>query len=195
MSTYPGMEHPQQHPYAQQQPQQYAQPHPQTPAPERAVIANAGARVPLIDGEVVTLRYSMASLAMLEARFGSIKGISDEINKAQRALQSGDEGARGPIFTIVSDVIIPGLLHITVQHPERGTPVRLGRDRELAMEMLDPTQLQTYLDGFAGAFETAFGSVGKEQGPVATSTDPSLGQSGTTSQQSSPTDQTTSFGA
>lgn len=171
------------------------------PPPVATVLANAGQPIRLIDGAQVNLRYSMASLRQLESRFGSIAGIQVELKAAQQALQSAAKddlaGARGAVFTILSDAVAAGLLHVRVQHPDTGQRVRLGTDVDLVMEQLDPGQLQPMLDAFATALSEAFGTVGKEAGATMQQAAQSLspGESGTTLPSSSADDLTGSSGA
>jgi hypothetical protein len=164
---------------------------PATP-PETVVeqIAASGYPITLMSGQTVALRYSMLSLRRLEARFGSLVGISAELNKAQAAMNDAQQndtlGASGPVFTILSDAVACGLVDVRVIHPDTGQRVRLGDDVELLMEQLDPSQLQQYLDAFARALGQAFGSLGKEiAANLQTAASSSLGDTGTTSQPSS----------
>jgi hypothetical protein len=152
-----------------------AQPYP-APVPiqdrqsSRDVLAALGKPITLADGSTVHVRYSMASLRVLEQRFGSLKGISAELNEAQRVLQSDSGVGSGPIFSILSDALCAGLIHETrTDVDDDGRPVRykLGKDRDRAEELLDPARLQEYLDAFASALQEAFGDLGGEAGRAA----------------------------
>lgn len=156
------------------------------PAPPATVLAAPGQPIQLIDGATVRLRYSMASLRVIEARFGSIAGIQSEIKAAQDAMkdaqENGTQGAQGRVFTILSDAIAAGLLHVRVLDPDTGRMVRLGASTELVMEQLDPGQLQPYLDAFGTALAEAFGTTGEAVGAALTAAaTPSHGPFGTTS--------------
>jgi hypothetical protein len=157
------------------------------------VIAAKGNIIELYDYPAVSLRYSMASLRVLEARFGSLAGIQVELLAAKEALAKATEenqaGARGPVFTILSDALAAGLLHVKAVHPDDGRTVRLGSDSALVHEQLNPEHLQAYMDAFGKALGEAFGSAGKAVGQAMKSTvaqPPPLspGGSGTTSPQS-----------
>ena len=163
------------------------------PVPDSTTIAAPGHPIALIDGATVHLRYSMASLRMIEDLFGSLVGVQDRLQEASEALQvtvpegateqqaaaARREQAKGKVFTILSDAIAAGLLHVRVVHPDTGQRVRLGTDRDLVMEQLDPGQLQPYLQAFAAALTQAFGGEGKATGEaMAAAVSP--GDSGTT---------------
>lgn len=175
-----------------------------TPQPETVVetIAADGYPISLLSGQNVKLRYSMLSLRRLEARFGSLVGISAELNAAQTAMKDAQDndalGMRGPVFTILSDAIACGLVHVKLRDPETQRIVRLGDATELLMEQLDPGQLQPYLDAFARALGQSFGTLGKEiaaQLQTAANQPSSLGDTGTTSPQSSQDAPTENSGA
>ena len=169
------------------------------------VLAAQGLQVQLIDGSTVSLRYSMRSIAALEARFGSLMGIQTEVQAAARALEAAKSGGTpeggGAIFTVLCDAIAPGLLHERVTHPDTGAVVRLGTDVVLVQELLDPARLSEYLSAFSAAFSQAFGADAEAQAGGATppaqgaTVPPSPGLTGTTSPSSSAADQTTSSGA
>ena len=166
--------------------------YPPQDAPRSAdVLAARGRPIRLLDGTEVRLRYSMASLRELERRFGSLKGISTEINAAKAAMESDELGASGPLFSILSDALRAGLLHVKrddVDDDDRPIRYRLGADRDRADELLDPAQLQPYMEAFAGALQEAFGELAGEAGRTALEAAQGLsspGASGTTSAPSS----------
>lgn len=170
------------------------------PEPVAETIAADGYPITLGNSQTVTLRYTMLSLRALERRFGSLVGLSAEINQAQRAMKDAQEndtvGAQGPVFTILSDAIACGLLHVIVRDPLSGNNVRLGTSTDLLMGLLNPAQLQHYLDAFAKALGQAFGSMGKDiAAQLAAAASSSHGEAGTTSQQSSAGDQISSSGS
>lgn len=173
-----------------------------TPPPETVVetISADGYPIRLLSGQSVNVRYSMLSLRRLEARFGSLVGISAELNSAQREMDEAKDkdklDARGPVFTILSDAIACGLVHVKLRDPDTQRVVRLGDATDLLMEQLDPGQLQPYLDSFAKALGQAFGTLGKEiAAQLQTAAEPSLGGTGTSSASSSLDDPTGTSGA
>ena len=178
----------------------------------RDVLAARGCPIILMDGSTVRLRYSMASLRELEARFGSLKGISIEINAAKRAMDDPSESidasssdpsslpttaASAPLFSILSDALRAGLLHERRVDQYTGERYRLGADAERCDELLDPGQLQSYMEAFAAALQQAFGDLAGEAGRTAVEAAQRLsspGASGTTSAPSSADAPTGSFG-
>lgn len=175
----------------------------QTTTPPETVVeqlAADGYPITLSSGQTVRVRYSMLSLRRLEARFGSLVGISAELNTAQAAMKEAQEhdtvGMQGPIFTILSDAIACGLVDTRVVHPDTGRTIKLGDDSDLLMSQLDPSRLQEYLDAFARALAQAFGTLGKEiAASMQAATSSSLGGTGSTSAPSSPGAQMPSSGA
>lgn len=141
--------------------------------PAQAIAAN-GTPIRLLDGTTVHLRYSMASLAQLEERFGSMVAISAHVEDAVASLQAQDalgKGAtpteqltnaagksRGAIFTAIADVIVPGLIDAAATDPRTEQRVWLGEHRDVAMRLLDPSQLGTYIEAFRASFVQAFGT-------------------------------------
>lgn len=165
------------------------------------VIAADGTKITLADGRVVELRYTIGSLRLLEARFGSLAGMQRAIDVASNgrpcaAHRVGESPQpdpecdsctqQGSIFTVLADAIAPGLLHERVVHPDTGQHVRLGKDAELCAEQLDPGQIGPYMTAWASAFQQAVASLGNGAAAVsaATPTSPYRGQSGTTQPQS-----------
>lgn len=176
-------------------PDEQQAPPPLPPTPSDAVATPAGIPIRLIEGHTVHMRYSMASLRVLEARFGSLQGIQSAIKAAQDGMETG---GRGPVMTVLSDAVAAGLLHVKVRNPDTGQVVRLGADTDLVMEQLDPGRLQEYVTGFAQALGAAFGTDGEEAGKAVSqamdlSTSP--GSTGTTSPSSSPAAPTGNSGA
>ncbi len=178
-----------------------AQPLDRPPQSARDVIASLGKPITLVDGSTVRLRYSLASLRVLEERFGSLRGIKTEIDAAKTGLSpDAPAGAKGPLFTILSDALLAGLVHVTredVDDDGRRVRFKLGRDRDRAEELLDPAQLQAYMEAFADALQESFGDLagGVGEAAIQAAQPSSLGESGTTSGPSSPAAPTVSSGA
>lgn len=160
------------------------------PVPEVEVLSAAGTTVVLRDpttGDALEaeLVYTMLSLRQLEARFGSLAGVTDALPKppppGEAAPEVGDN--MGPVFTTISDALAPGLQHVRVTNPDTQQRVRLGKDPELCAEWLDPGRIQEYVQAFSGALSKAFGAL-MRPGPTAPGsglTPHSPGPSGSTS--------------
>lgn len=160
-------------------------------------LAAPGEPIRLMSGHTVPLRFSMASLRVIEQRFGSLRGVETAMKAASDQLKEGatPDGGEG-IMTVLSDAIAAGLLHVKVKHPDTGATVRLGQHADVVMHELDPSQLQQYTDAFAKALGQAFGTTGKAPGETAqTPVEPSPGPTGITPQPSSPDAQIDSSGA
>lgn len=188
-----------------------AQPAAPAPPPQAAeVLAAEGTTITLAGDRRVQLRYTMGSLRLLEARFGSLQGLDREISTAAngrpcpahaepephpdapgltrrspghgQAEPACDECVpQGAVFTALSDAIAPGLLHERVVHPDTGQQVRLGKDPDLVAEQLDPGRLQEYMDAWARAFSQAMANLGgRGNAAGAAQAAPSPGLTGTT---------------
>jgi hypothetical protein len=176
---------------------------PPPPAPVADVIAGAGTPITLATGAPVELRYTFQSLRAMESRFGSIVGVAPQIKQAAAALKdakadldsdSTEYAARqAALFTVLSDVLAQGLLHVRVRHPDTGLVVRLGEATDVLFEQLDPARLTEYVNAFGVALGMAFGDVGKAEGATQTPAFP--GTTGTTSGPSSSGEATGSSGA
>lgn len=150
-------------------------------------LAAEGASITLTD-RVVQLRYTMGSLRLLEARFGSLQGLDREVQLAangvpcpahaepnppdaehpvrwrspghgQAAADCTDCTPPGALFTVLSDCIAPGLLHERMVHPDTGQQVRLGKYPELVAELMEPHRLQEYMTSWAYAFQQAMANM------------------------------------
>lgn len=189
------------------------------PSPAQAIAAK-GTPITLLDGTTVRLRYSMASLAQLEERFGSMVAISNHVEDNVAALNAQNALARGAtpteqlqtlaskgtgaIFTAIADVIVPGLIDAAAVDPRTGQPVWLGEQHDVAMRLLDPSQLGVYIEAFRTSFVEAFGTPERE--PASDAVDPlmltaplpttgaSPGATGITLHAASPVVPTTTFG-
>lgn len=160
-------------------------------------LAAQGQPIRLMSGHIVPLRFSMASLRVIEQRFGSLRGVETAMKSASDQLKEGAESTTSDgIMTVLSDAIAAGLLHVKVRHPDTGATIRLGQHADVVMHELDPGQLQEYTDAFAKALSQAFGTTGKASGETPpTPVGPSPGPTGITPQPSSPGAQIDSSGA
>lgn len=134
-----------------------------------------GVPITLADGRSVRLRFGAKALRYLEREYGSLKAFQEEAKK----------GNEGRAVTAVLDAIIAGLLHES-----------LGTVDEVE-NLLDERRLTTdYADAFNKAWDEA--QPPEESGPAdvdqTTATGESLGETSTTSQQSSLEELTTSSG-
>jgi hypothetical protein len=155
-------------------------------APADALAAE-GTTITLANGAQVKLRYTMGSLRLLEARFGSLQGMQRVMDDAsnggpceahrtpppaepgQQVRKTPGHGQADPeckaceqpegLFTALSDAIAPGLLHERVTHPDTGQTVRLGKDADLVAEHLIPGELQAYMSAWAAAFNEAMAAL------------------------------------
>lgn len=164
------------------------------PVTEADAIANDGTTVHLYDGTAVQLRYTMASLRALEARYGSIEDTA----KAFDALLDGDSEL-GAIFTDLTDLIAPGLLHVRITDPDTGRIVKLGADLDLCAENLDVGRLAEYLTAVSRCLRQAFFALDSGSGKADPTEPPSTaatpGPTGTTSPPSPSGDPTRRSGA
>lgn len=185
-------------------PTAYPSPQPMLPAEpmttaelhDRDVLAAQGQPIAFYTLPPQRLRYSMASLAALERRFGSIQNVDRQLRAAADVMNNEDSpiDASAPIFTILMDALAAGLLHVIVDHPLTHQRVLLGSAPDLVRTEMNPAHLQDYVDAFARSLGEAFGSLGKAEPAPPAQTPPSPGESGTTSAWSSPTDPMTSSG-
>jgi hypothetical protein len=149
-------------------------------------------QVTLITGEQVDYRLSMDSLAALEDAFGSLTHMQDQLTEANRALAAGEgpQVAAGKVkmMAVVTDLVAIGLRHVPYPDPMRaGVTVRLGKDRDLVGELLDPGRLQEYMTTVGTALQQAFGAMTPEgsANPPTPPPAPSPGPGGGTSSPSS----------
>jgi hypothetical protein len=120
-----------------------------------------GNSIVLTDGTTVNLRYAFRSLALLEARFGSVAGIQAAINA------SGESAAFGPIAQIIgAGAVGPGGYepHIREYQDAKGARHvqdivyrRRGDGVDLA-DLLDPGRLGEYSAAFTAALSKALES-------------------------------------
>lgn len=165
------------------------------------VLAALGEPITLADGSTVRLRYSFRSIAMLEAKFGSLLAVNSTLTAAYRALND-PKASSAKVYTTLLDVIVPGLIDTRYPHPDTGQPVRLGEHPDLVADLLEPAQLSSYTRAFGKAIRQAFGQL--YGAPTGDDADPpqenqgtetaSPGTSTTTSPSSSPVAATDSSG-
>jgi hypothetical protein len=165
-------------------------------------LAARGIPITLSDGTEVPLRYTMASVIELEREYGNLARIQTTTNDAVRALQASQAVANGTatdteretdaayqgssVFAVVCTLLAAGLLDVQVNHPRSGEPIWLGEHIDAVQRLLDPAQLQPYLDAFGQSFSQAFASshtgAGDAVPPTRPATRPrSPGRSGGTS--------------
>lgn len=131
-----------------------------------------GVTIPLADGSTPAVRYSLRSLALLEARFGSVAAVQEAI----------DVTGRGAAFGPVIDVLGAGLVgaggfepHVRQHQDAKGnisvssiTYYRV-RDRVELGTLLDPQHIREYGQALNLALSAAFGSQGNgsaAEGPL-----------------------------
>jgi len=160
-----------------------------SPAPLTA----RGRTVEFADGTTATVRYSLASLATLEERYGSIDGILTAFGD----IESSSTGMDRPIMGSLLEILGAGLLgsgfvqHRTertvterTEHPDgrktsrdvrEVTGIRYVRqaDRVELGHLLDLAQLEPAIDALSNAFAEAFPQ-GEAQAPVGPITDVTL---------------------
>lgn len=146
-----------------------------------------GARIDLIDGTSVNLVYSMRAIALLEARYGSVKAVQGAIDT------SGNGAAFGPLIQLVgAGCVGPGGFepHIRQHQDAKGERVISGdivyrrrKDGADLADLMHPGLIQGYVDAFAAAFDKALASPGNGDAPTLTAavTDVSPGLTSTTS--------------
>lgn len=164
-------------------------------------LAARGVPIELSDGTEVPLRYTMASIIALEHEFGNLANIQTVTNDAVGSLQAAQRVANGTandaereaakysgasVFSVICTLLAAGLLDAQVEHPRSGEPIWLGEHIDAVQRLLDPAQLQPYLDAFGRAFSQAFASSQPDGGdavpPTRAAKQPrSPGQSGGTS--------------
>lgn len=143
------------------------------PAVDAEALAGLGVPITLADGTTVRLRYSMASLVMLEKDFGNVARIISTVQGAAAALGASFAVAQGSatdedrhtaetydgpsVFSVVVRVMTPGLLDARGVDPRDGQEVWLGEDEAVVARALDPSRLQEYMNAFGQAFNQAFG--------------------------------------
>ena len=135
---------------------------------DAARLAAPGFPITLVTGQVVHCRYGMAALMRLEDRFGGLAAMQSAISL---------DGS-GPMIGPAVALIAAGLSH---EHNGEGAPLS---NPDLLADLLDPSQLETYLAAAGLALQQAFpagkaGTPGEAQAapaasPSMTGTTPSL---------------------
>lgn len=123
-----------------------------------------GRTITLLDGSVVGVRYSMRSLALLEARFGSVMAIQTALDA------SGKSAAFGPVI----DLIGPGCIGAGGFEPHVREVIGTNGKREIATilyrrkrdgmelgELLGPDRLTEYVTAMAVGISAALGAGGQ----------------------------------
>lgn len=130
-----------------------------------------GPTVTLIDGSAIRLRYSMRSLALLEAKFGSVAAIQSAIDGTGRAY------AFGPII----DLVGPGTIGVGGFEPHIREHVDAKGNRSTSSvtyrrktdglelgELLSPARITEYVTAMAnGISEGLSGGQGNDPAPAA----------------------------
>jgi hypothetical protein len=136
-----------------------------------AILAQRGVQIPLAEGfGTATLCYTFASLMVLEEEFGSV-------TKAFESISSTDAAQFGGVVALLA----AGLAHEVAPPQYDGVPLS---DRDMLAAMLDPRELQAYVEAIGEAIKAAFPQAAEgspDPTEQATTPDPSPGESGTTS--------------
>jgi len=93
-----------------------------------------GTSIVLTNGTELSLRYGMAALAEIEKKHGSINALVKVLQEAEN----------GPIITTLGHALWAGT--------SRKTPL------DAFLDLLDPSQIATYVKAFEKAFSEAMGS-------------------------------------
>lgn len=130
-------------------------------------ILGTGVTIKLADGRSVTLRYSMLGIRDVDAHFGSITAMFAAINGTLTT----------PVAEPLAHAIAAGLRH-------RNAEVKVNADDLIEQDLLDTTQLETYIEAVVEAMMQAFPPLRRqiealEQQPTPPAGSP--GTSGTTS--------------
>lgn len=128
--------------------------------------------IPLSDGTEVTLRYPMRSLALLEARYGSVAAVQSAIDT------TGNGAAFGPIVQLVgAGCLGPGGFepHFREHQDAKGErrisgdiTFRRRTDGVDLADLLMPSQLGRYVDTWRAAFSKALEGLGNDEAPEET---------------------------
>ncbi len=148
----------------------------------------SGASITLTDGTTVSLRYPMRSIALLEARYGSVIAVQNAIDI------SGKGAAYGPIVQLVgAGCLGPGGFepHFREHQDAKGErrisgdiTYRRRTDGADLADLLHPGHLGEYVDAWQTAFTKALETLGNGEAPAtegATVATVSPGLSSTTS--------------
>ncbi|MDX3074623.1 hypothetical protein [Streptomyces sp. MI02-7b] len=129
-----------------------------------------GGTVELTDGTTVPLRYSFRALALLEARYGSVKAVQNAIDR------TGDGAAFGPVVQLLgAGMVGPGGFepHIREHQDAQGNRKMSGdivfrrrKDGADIADLLHPGRLAEYIAAFEAAFTKALASLGNDPAPV-----------------------------
>lgn len=179
-------------------------------SPDASALLATGIPITLADGTVVHLRYTMLSVARLEANFGSLAGVMKGIQSAAIALEQSmsDDAPTAPtsdtgsLFTVLIQALAPGLLDAEATDPRSGEVVWLGEHEDVVGRLLAFDQFGEYLQAFGASFAQAFRGLGGanppqevEQEAPAPARPSSRGRTGGTSRSGKPAAARTSSGA
>lgn len=142
-----------------------------------AVLAQRGVPIKLIDGSEAVVVFTFSSLAIIEAKYGSV----------QAALSEAQGGSTAQTFTGMLDVFAAGL-----EHDPKFSDVAVLR------YLLDPLETRNYSKAIDDAFDKSFPPAESKDDDAADPQTPgeaSRGPSGNTSAASPSDDETTSSGA
>lgn len=135
-------------------------------------LLGGGGTISLSDGTEITLRYPMRSLALLEARYGSVEAVQTAVDT------TGKGAAFGPIIQLVgAGCVGPGGFEPHYrEHQDAKGERRISGDivyrrrtdgADLADLML-PSQLTQYVEAFNSAFGKALEGLGNDGAPEET---------------------------
>ncbi|WP_330349276.1 hypothetical protein [Streptomyces sp. NBC_00582] len=132
----------------------------------------SGASITLTDGTTVALRYPMRSIALLEARYGSVIAVQNAIDI------TGNGAAYGPIVQLVgAGCLGPGGFepHFREHQDAKGErkvsgdiTYRRRTDGADLADLLHPGRLGEYVDAWQTAFTKALETLGNDQAPEST---------------------------
>jgi hypothetical protein len=132
----------------------------------------SGASITLTDGTSVSLRYPMRAIALLEARYGSVKAVQSAIDT------TGDGAAYGPIVQLLgAGCLGPGGFepHFREHQDAKGERriagdinYRRRTDGADLADLLHPGRLGEYVDAWQVAFSKALESLGNDGAPEPT---------------------------
>ncbi|GGS82026.1 hypothetical protein [Streptomyces griseoviridis] len=139
-------------------------------------LLGGGGTITLSDGTEITLRYPLRSLALLEARYGSVTAAQTAIDA------TGGGAAFGPLIQLIgAGCLGPGGFepHFREHQDAKGERRISGditfRRRLDGMDLADlllPSQLSEYIDTFNAALQRALAGQGNDGAPGETGAGP-----------------------
>lgn len=133
-------------------------------------LLGTGPSITLADGTTVQLTYSFRSLALLEARFRSIKAVQDAIDT------SGDGPVFGNLLQIVGAGCVGAGFEPLIRERQQADGTRVVTDityrrrtdgADLA-DLMTPSRVQEYSAAMSSALSAALASPGNDPAPVET---------------------------